>query len=354
MPTRTRARRREAEPLWAVSAERPFMSRPGAWGRARGLVAASGEERSAQANALVRRALGGGPAPFQRRGAPPCRCAVGARGSRARRSARRAAWQSCVPPRPREDRTDGRARGAAHQARAPRAAGCRRSSGSGGAGVRRAGEHPGLLRLREPDAGLHGEHPRAAAPLRRRLPRRGARARHRLRPRRVSRACSARPGSRRAASTSTRTWSPTRAARGSRSSTRTRSSTSKASRTARSAGSSRRSSSSTCPRRRWCGCWSSPPPSCAQAACSWRRRSTRSRRSRCGTTTPISPTRSRSCRRRSSSSPGRSGFGSVELRYLNAPEERLVEPADPVIAANVSRLNELLFGPLDYAIVART
>jgi len=48
------------------------------------------------------------------------------------------------------------------------------------------------------------------------------------------------------------------------------------------------------------------------------------------------------------------GFGTVELRYLNAPEERLVEPADPVIAANVARLNELLFGPLDYAIVART
>jgi O-antigen chain-terminating methyltransferase len=48
------------------------------------------------------------------------------------------------------------------------------------------------------------------------------------------------------------------------------------------------------------------------------------------------------------------GFGNVELRYLNAPEERLVEPPDPVIAANVSRLNELLFGPLDYAVVART
>jgi SAM-dependent methyltransferase len=48
------------------------------------------------------------------------------------------------------------------------------------------------------------------------------------------------------------------------------------------------------------------------------------------------------------------GFGSVELRFLNAPEERLVEPADPLIAANVARLNELLFGPLDYAIVART
>jgi len=49
-----------------------------------------------------------------------------------------------------------------------------------------------------------------------------------------------------------------------------------------------------------------------------------------------------------------SGFENVELRYLNAPKERLVEPPDPVIAANVSRLNELLFGPLDYAVVART
>jgi SAM-dependent methyltransferase len=48
------------------------------------------------------------------------------------------------------------------------------------------------------------------------------------------------------------------------------------------------------------------------------------------------------------------GFDSVELRYLNAPEERLTEPDDPVLAANVSRLNELLFGPLDYAIVAHT
>jgi SAM-dependent methyltransferase len=48
------------------------------------------------------------------------------------------------------------------------------------------------------------------------------------------------------------------------------------------------------------------------------------------------------------------GFDRVELRYLNEPEERLAEPADPVISANVRRLNELLFGPLDYAIVART
>jgi len=48
------------------------------------------------------------------------------------------------------------------------------------------------------------------------------------------------------------------------------------------------------------------------------------------------------------------GFGSVELRYLNAPDERLAEPDDPVLATNVRRLNELLFGPLDYAIIAHT
>src|SRR4051794_41984854 len=32
------SRRREAEALWAVSAERPYLSRPGAWGHARGLA----------------------------------------------------------------------------------------------------------------------------------------------------------------------------------------------------------------------------------------------------------------------------------------------------------------------------
>ena len=48
------------------------------------------------------------------------------------------------------------------------------------------------------------------------------------------------------------------------------------------------------------------------------------------------------------------GFDQVELRYLNEPEERLAEPSDPVLRANVRRLNELLFGPLDYAILART
>jgi O-antigen chain-terminating methyltransferase len=48
------------------------------------------------------------------------------------------------------------------------------------------------------------------------------------------------------------------------------------------------------------------------------------------------------------------GFGETEIRYLNEPAERLTEPDDPVIAANVRRLNELLFAPLDYALVART
>jgi SAM-dependent methyltransferase len=49
-----------------------------------------------------------------------------------------------------------------------------------------------------------------------------------------------------------------------------------------------------------------------------------------------------------------SGFADTEVRYLNEPAERLTEPDDPVIAANVRRLNELLFAPLDYALVART
>jgi SAM-dependent methyltransferase len=48
------------------------------------------------------------------------------------------------------------------------------------------------------------------------------------------------------------------------------------------------------------------------------------------------------------------GFPQTEIRFLNEPAERLTEPDDPVIAANVRRLNELLFAPLDYALVART
>ncbi len=49
-----------------------------------------------------------------------------------------------------------------------------------------------------------------------------------------------------------------------------------------------------------------------------------------------------------------SGFGQTEIRFLNEPADRLTEPDDPVIAGNVRRLNELLFAPLDYALVART
>jgi O-antigen chain-terminating methyltransferase len=48
------------------------------------------------------------------------------------------------------------------------------------------------------------------------------------------------------------------------------------------------------------------------------------------------------------------GFVETELRFLNEPADRLTEPDDPVLAANVRRLNELLFAPLDYALAART
>jgi SAM-dependent methyltransferase len=47
------------------------------------------------------------------------------------------------------------------------------------------------------------------------------------------------------------------------------------------------------------------------------------------------------------------GFAGVEVRYANRPDERLTPPDDPVIRRNVERLNELLYGPLDYAVVAR-
>lgn len=48
------------------------------------------------------------------------------------------------------------------------------------------------------------------------------------------------------------------------------------------------------------------------------------------------------------------GFHRVETRYLNEPAEKLAIPDDPVIAANVEKLNAVLFAPLDYAILART
>ena len=48
------------------------------------------------------------------------------------------------------------------------------------------------------------------------------------------------------------------------------------------------------------------------------------------------------------------GFREVETRFLNAPAERLDEPDDPVDRRERPRLNEILFAPLDYAILART
>jgi 2-polyprenyl-3-methyl-5-hydroxy-6-metoxy-1,4-benzoquinol methylase len=54
------------------------------------------------------------------------------------------------------------------------------------------------------------------------------------------------------------------------------------------------------------------------------------------------------------------GFRDTKLRYLNPPEERLREvaleddAAREALAANVRRLNDVLFGPLDYALLART
>jgi SAM-dependent methyltransferase len=48
------------------------------------------------------------------------------------------------------------------------------------------------------------------------------------------------------------------------------------------------------------------------------------------------------------------GFREVETRFLNEPAERLTTPDDPVIAADVRKLNDILFAPLDYAILART
>jgi SAM-dependent methyltransferase len=48
------------------------------------------------------------------------------------------------------------------------------------------------------------------------------------------------------------------------------------------------------------------------------------------------------------------GFAETQIRFLNEPSHRLAEPDDPVIAGNVRRLNEILFAPLDYALLAWT
>jgi SAM-dependent methyltransferase len=51
------------------------------------------------------------------------------------------------------------------------------------------------------------------------------------------------------------------------------------------------------------------------------------------------------------------GFSSAEIRYLNEPPPtdrlREVDLDNRALADNVARLNDLLFGPLDYAVVAR-
>jgi SAM-dependent methyltransferase len=57
------------------------------------------------------------------------------------------------------------------------------------------------------------------------------------------------------------------------------------------------------------------------------------------------------------------GFREVEITYLNEPDERLAEVELPsgedldgaraALSADIRRLNELLFGPLDYALLAR-
>ena len=48
------------------------------------------------------------------------------------------------------------------------------------------------------------------------------------------------------------------------------------------------------------------------------------------------------------------GFARAEIRYLNEPTERLreVDIENRALADNVEKLNSLLFGPLDYAVVA--
>jgi SAM-dependent methyltransferase len=47
------------------------------------------------------------------------------------------------------------------------------------------------------------------------------------------------------------------------------------------------------------------------------------------------------------------GFREVETRFLNEPAEKLAIPDDPALGANARLLNDLLFGPLDYAVLAR-
>jgi SAM-dependent methyltransferase len=49
------------------------------------------------------------------------------------------------------------------------------------------------------------------------------------------------------------------------------------------------------------------------------------------------------------------GFADVQLRFVNAPpaDAHLELPDDPLLRRNAERVNEILFAPLDYALVAR-
>jgi hypothetical protein len=51
------------------------------------------------------------------------------------------------------------------------------------------------------------------------------------------------------------------------------------------------------------------------------------------------------------------GFASTEIRYLNLPEpERRLQriPDQEALDENFARLNEVVFGPQDFALIART
>jgi SAM-dependent methyltransferase len=47
------------------------------------------------------------------------------------------------------------------------------------------------------------------------------------------------------------------------------------------------------------------------------------------------------------------GFADVAIRFANPPAEHLTPPDDPMLRRNAELLNDLVFAPLDYALVAR-
>ena len=163
----------------------------------------------------------------------------------------------------------------------------------------------------------------------------------------------ARPASRRAASTPTRTWPRTRAARASTSSRQTP---------------SRRSSALA--DGSLGGIFMAqvvehlPPATLVRAARARRREASARGRARGGDDqSAVAARPAQLLRRPHARQPlvpetlvllaEQAGFRDVETRFANPPDEQLAIPDDPLIAGNVRRLNALLFAPLDYAIVAR-